>query len=100
MSDLGEVAWRFRVVARPDPAVERRASLAGVRAAVLARGAQRLDLSSTDPVEFRFEIQAGSPEAACELVADIFQPIYGRSWQAELSPVRVWPTAACNAAWN
>jgi hypothetical protein len=102
MHCLGETCWRFRVVARPDSSVDREDAVNELRLAAVRRGADRIDVAAGTPTEFVFEIEAGSPEAACELVTDIFQPIYGLNWQAEISPVQVWPTgdAARQAAWN
>jgi hypothetical protein len=103
MHCLGDICWRFRVVARPDPAVDRLESVAELRSAAAEHGAQDLEVEHADRTEFTFELAAGSPEAACELVSVIFQSVYGLNWQAEVSPVRLGPTRFApprDAAWN
>lgn len=102
MHCLGDTCWRFRVVARPDPSVDRHEAVVELRLAALGRGAERIDIITERPTEVAFEIEAGSPEAACELVTDIFQSVYGLNWRAEISPVQVRPagSAARHAVWN
>ena len=89
----------FRVVARPDPSVDRPQALDELRLAAAEYGVERIDVSTLRPTEVTFEIEAGSPEAACEMVTVILRSVYGLNWDADVSPLRAGVRSAV-AVWN
>ena len=91
------------MLAGPDPAVDRQEAIDELVVAAVEHGAGRVRVETVARTEFTFEIAAGSPEAACELVTTIFRSVYGLNWWAEVSPVRLAPAAlrfTPAVAWN
>jgi hypothetical protein len=101
MHCMGEDLGRFRVVAGPDPCVDRPELVADLQAEASRMGITRVLVEASGRTRFTFEADAPSPESACELVATLLRSVYGLNWWADVTALcpALSPQAQA-AAWN
>ena len=101
MRCMGRDSGSFRVVAGPDPCVDRAESVSEFRAASSRAGITRVLVDTTDATRFTFEVKAPSPECACEFVTTLLRSVYGMNWWADVTALcpALSPQARA-AAWN
>jgi len=91
----------FLVLAGPDPCADRPEAVQEFRIEAVRVGVRGLRVSSGGRTEFRFELDADSPQSACSLVTALFREIYGLNWWAQVVPMCAARAAIAEAAvWN
>jgi hypothetical protein len=101
MRCLGGGLGRFRVAAGPDPCVDRPETIAEFQREASRAGIQALRVESGSSTRFTFEVDAPSPEGACELVTTLLRSVYGLNWWADVAAVcPAQSPQARTAAWN
>ena len=88
----------FLVLAGPDPCADRPEAVHEFRVEAKLAGVRGLRVSFDGRTEFRFEVDADSPESACSLVTTLLREIYGLNWWAQVVPLCAARTAIAEAA--
>jgi len=98
---MGAATSRFHVVAGPDPCVDRPESVAEFRCEAARAGITAVGAHASTGTRFTFEVEAGSPESACETVTTLLRSVYGLNWWADVTALCSSESApARTAAWN
>lgn len=101
MHCTGNDSGRFLVLAGPDPCVDRPDAVDDFRTQAELAGVSGLRVSLGDRTEFRFEVEAYSPQSACSLVTALLRDVYGLHWWAEVASLCEARRAIAEAAaWN
>jgi hypothetical protein len=72
-------------------------------AAAAQQGVCGVRASVCDGTRFTFEVEARTPEAACEFVTRLFRSVYGLNWWADVASLAAMPTSSVDppsASWN
>lgn len=101
MHCIGDSDCRFEVVAGPDPWADRQEAINQLVMAAAQSGVYCVRADCSERTRFTFEIQATTPEEACEFVTVRFRSVYGLNWWAEISMKAVAPFEYAQAlSWN
>jgi hypothetical protein len=88
----------FLVLAGPDPCADRPEAVAEFRSNAGRAGVRALRVLQTSQTQFRFELDADSPESACSLVTTLFREVYGLNWWAQVTSLCAAREAIAEAA--
>ena len=92
---------RFQVIAGPDPCADRSESVAEFLAESSRFGITAVGVQTSDRTRFTFEVEAESPERACERVTTLLRSVYGMNWWADVTSLcSTRSPQALAAAWN
>jgi len=98
---MGSSEGRFHVLAGPDPCVDRPESIAEFRSEAARAGITAVGAHASSGTKFTFEVEAGSPESACEIVTTLLRSVYGLNWWADVTALCPSESAQARAAaWN
>ena len=98
---MGDIKGRFHVVAGPDPCVDRPESIAEFQSEAARAGITAVGVHADNGTRFTFEVEAGSPGAACETVTTLLRSVYGLNWWADVTALCPSQSALARAAaWN
>jgi hypothetical protein len=98
---VGAVEGRFRVVAGPDRCVDRPESVTEFRSEAARAGITTVGVQASSGTRFTFEVEAPSPESACEIVTTLLRSVYGLNWWADVTALCPSESALARAAaWN
>ena len=101
MQCIGQGQCRFTVRAGPEQCVDRRAAVHELVAKAAGFGVYGVRADVDGRTRYRFELDATTPEQACEVVTVLFRAVYGLNWWAEVSAIRAAPYDGVQVlSWN
>jgi hypothetical protein len=88
MQCIGQSRCRFAVLAGPDACADQPEAIHELIGKAAEAAVYGIRAEVAERTKYRFEIDAATPEQACEIVTVLFRSVYGLNWWAEVSPIR------------